>query len=695
VTEERPAKGLKGFVRELRRRRVFRVAVVYAAGVFAVLQVADIVFPAMGIAEAYIRVLVLFSLMGFPITMVVAWVYDLTPAGIIRTADADALEGETVDPWVPRTARIVLVVITGVLVSGAGYLSWRWAGETGGGSASPKSVAVLPFVDVNATDSTAFFTNGLHDDVISQLSKVGDLFVISRTSVMQYAGTPTPIPEIGRELGVRTVLEGSVRQAGGIVRVDTRLIDTQTDQTLWVESYERDRSDVFAIQSEIAQQIALALEAELSPEEAERIRSVPTENPAAYAAFQRGGLHMDRQENLDDALTGVGYFEEAVGLDPEFAAAHARLARARMWLYWKWPGYGDQLPLAVEALDRAVELAPGEAETQLAQGYFHLYGRGDLDRALEHFRLARQLRPGDAEAMAAVGLVLRRKGDWEAAVGALEDAMAQDPRSYTLTVTMAETLTRMRRFDEAEAYLDQAIALAPALRAPYRDKILLQVTARGDTAAARATLEGYAAALDPDVTLELEGILAYYRGDLEAAVDRLTRTNVRNHRVLGLAYHALGRLDLAVAQGDSLGMAATAALASLEESGIALQPGLQARAQSDLALAEALGGRRRRAFRAALAAVEILPLSVDAVDGADHLASLGLTLALLGEHDRALQRLDSALAVPSSLTRAELMMDPAYSSLRMLEGFQSVLAGGELSLTGVELGSARRTAPRS
>jgi tetratricopeptide (TPR) repeat protein len=277
--------------------------------------------------------------------------------------------------------------------------------------------------------------------------------------------------------------------------------------------------------------------------------------------------------------------------------------------------------------------------------------------------------------VAAVGLVLRRQGDWEGAVAALTEALAQDPRSYTLTVTMAETLTRMRRFEEAEGYLDQAISLAPAVEEPYRDKILLQASARGDTLGARRTLESYASALDPDVAVEMEGILAYYRGDLDAAVESLNGTNVRNHRILGLAYHAMGRLDLAAVQGDSLGLAATAALASLEESGIALQPGLQARAQSDLALAEALGGRRRAAFRAAFAAVEILPLAVDAVDGADHLASLGLTLALLGEHGRALERLDSALAVPSSLTRAELLMDPAYSSIRMLEDFQAVTAG--------------------
>ena len=198
MSEEERAGGLKEFVRELRRRRVFRVAVVYAAGVFAVLQVADIVIPAMGLAESYIRVLVLFSIMGFPISMVVAWVYDLTPAGIIRTADLDAVEGAGADPWVRRTARTTLILITAILVGGAGYLSWRWAAEGTGGGANPKSVAVLPFVDVNATDSTAFFTNGLHDDVISQLSKVGDLFVISRTSVMQYEGNPTPIPEIGR-----------------------------------------------------------------------------------------------------------------------------------------------------------------------------------------------------------------------------------------------------------------------------------------------------------------------------------------------------------------------------------------------------------------------------------------------------------------------------------------------------------------
>ena len=198
------------------------------------------------------------------------------------------------------------------------------------------------------------------EEILNALARIKGLRVAARTSTFAYRDANPTIEQIREDLGVDAILEGSVRRDGDQLRITAQLIETETGFHLWSDTYDRSVDNVFAIQSEIAQQIALALEAELSPEEAERIRSVPTDDPAAYAAFQRGRLHMDRQENRQDALTGVSFFEEAVGLDPAFAPAHARLARARMWLYWKWPGYGDQLPLAVEALDRAVELAPGE-----------------------------------------------------------------------------------------------------------------------------------------------------------------------------------------------------------------------------------------------------------------------------------------------------------------------------------------------
>ena len=667
-------RGLKELLRELRRRRVFRVAVVYAAGVFALLQAADIVVPALGLSETVVRGLVIFSLMGFPITMVVAWVYDVTPAGIIRTAP----EGEAADVnlRVSAVARTLLGGVTVLMVVGAGFFAVRWSGaDPSSGALDTRRIAVLPFRDMNETDSTAFFTQGLHDDIITQLSNVSALTVISRTSVMEYEVSNASIPEIASQLRVGTILEGSVRHAGGRVRVDTRLIDAATDATIWAETYERDRDDVFAIQSEIAQEIALALRAELSPDERARIAAVPTDNAAAYAAYQLGEQHFDRRDSQLEALAAVGYFEEAASLDPGFAQAHSALSWARMWLYRNWPGFGDQLEGAVEALNLADELAPQSEETQLAHGFVLFFGQGDLSQALEHFHLARQLRPSDARAMAAIGLIQERQGAWGQAVTSFQDALEKDPRSFSLTLTLAETLARMRRFEEASRYLDRAISLQPSVAEPYVRKVMLPIQAAGDTVGARRVLETFRDRLDADVVAHAEGTLAYFRGDLVGAAERLEGVEPRDHRLLGLVYHAMGRLDRAQAEGDSLYQSTEASMQSLEHGGLELQLGLQARLRADLAVAEALRGRRLRAFREGLAAVETVPVSRDAVDGADHLVALGTALALVGEHGDAIERLAQALRVPSGLTLARLMLDPTFADLRMLRDFQQLADG--------------------
>ncbi len=648
------------------------MAVVYAAGVFAVLQAADIVVPALGMSESVIRGLVLFCLMGFPITLVVAWVYDITPAGIIRTGEVD--EPDDRNPWVSRLARAGLVLVTLIMVAGAGLFTWRWSAE-GAGGLDPRRIAVIPFVDLNATDSADFFTQGLHSDVITQLSKVSALTVISRTSVQEYAGSAASVREIAQDLNVGTVLEGQVQRASGRIRVDMSLVDAESEATIWTERYERDQTDVFALQSDIAQQIALALETELSPEERARIEEVPTEVAEAYQAYQLAQQFFDRRESESDALQAADQFRLAATLDPAFAAAHAGLSRSLMWLFWNWPGYGDLLEPATTALSTAERLAPDAAETQLAEGYFMLYGGQDFAQALEHFNLARSLRPSDSEAIAAVAVVERGRGNWDGAVATLQAALEADPRSFNLTVTLAETLRRMRRFDEADRYLDQAISLQPTVMEPYRDKVVMRIHAAGDTVGARATFDSFADRLNPVTRGALEVELAYYRGDLEGAVELADSLEVDDPMLMGILYHGLGRMDEAAAQGDTLLARATADLESLNRAGLGVQVGLRARLQASMALAEALRGRRLGAYREGLAAVEAIPVSRDAMDGADHLLQLGLALALVGEHAEAMTRLGEALQVPSRLTSSVLLLDPAFNDLREIEEFQAMADG--------------------
>jgi serine/threonine-protein kinase len=649
----------------------------YAAAAFVVLQAADIVFPALGLPDWSFRLLVVLSLLGFPVAMVAAWVFDITPEGVKRTEDG-AEAGR-----VASTARLALLTVTVALAAGAAWLSYRWAREAAPGRVGdPRTVAVLPFEDFNRQEETAFFASGLHEDVLSQLAKIGDLRVISRTSVLQYAGGTKTVREIGAELGAGSILEGSVRQSGDSIRVVLQLVDAESDAHLWTATYDRPKAQVFQVQSEIAQAVAAALQAELSEEERQRIASTPTDDIEAYDLYQQGRIHSDRNEDLRDALEAVSLFQAAVDRDPAFSAAWSSLSVARMWLYWNWPDHADQAALAREALARAEALAPTAAETSLAQGYFEYWGRGDYARALEHFEAASRLIPGDARPREAIGFVLRRQGRWEDAVAILQEASSLNPRSYSLAYALAETLARMRRLEEAERLLDLAITLAPDLPAAYELKLDVQLWMAGDTAGARALLAGSAQRVGPQLVAGGEAELAAARGDLDSAMERGQTSRpgddeglLRYFRGMGLLLHAAGRWDERAAYGDSLRLLAETFLGESGGRPGTTRPGMVAAAHASLGIAHGLMGDRMRALREGVTATAMLPLSQDAFAGADQLRSLIDVYVLVGELETALDEMEGLLAVPSTLTRARLRSTPHFEPLRDHPRFQALATG--------------------
>jgi TolB-like protein/Tfp pilus assembly protein PilF len=669
-------KVMRAFLEELGRRRVVRVAVMYAGAVFVLLEAADIILPALGLPESAVRYVVLFSLLGFPVVLVAAWVFDLTPRGVVITKPREAAPEHSPTSAQGIWLRTVLLLLTFVVVGWGAVMAMRWA-STGGASGvgDAKSIAVLPFEDMNQTDETAFFTAGIHEDILSQLARIGDLRVISRTSVMQYRDTNKTIREIAAELGVGTVLEGSVRQDEDRVRVVTQLIDARTDDHLWSETYDREKKDIFQVQSEIAQEIAGALQATLSPEERGRLSLAPTDNLEAYDYYLQGRVHSDRRENRDDALRAVELYEAAVALDPEFAAAHAALSRARMWLFWNWSGY-DREPLrAMESLDRALVLAPDAVESRLAQGFFHFYGHGDYDQALQHFSAAAELRPSDAEAREAIGLSQRRQGRWLEAIGSLRQALELDPRSYRLSFVLGQTRRRMRAFEEAERYFERAISIAPDLPAAHRERFLARLGAAGDTVGARRLLEESEGVLDPALRGELHSFLALYRGDLEGALDLLRTHTPSDFEAIGVLNHLLGRPQVAAAFGDSLLQATEALLSETQRSPGLVQTRVVAEAHARLGMAHVLLGHASEAVKQGTRAVASLPTSVDAFAGTEHLVTLATIYTLLGEHQSALEQLEVLLAMPSSLTVQDLRHSPLFDSLRGHPRFEQLLTG--------------------
>src|SRR5437773_9810166 len=314
---------MSGFFEELQRRKVYRVAAAYIIAAGFIIQIGSAVFPAWDLPNWTLRLVVVLLLIGFPIALILAWAYDVTPQ-VIQVTKAP--------PGVHRRRNIITLILAGLAISAvAGFFLFPRAS----GRNVDKSIAVLPFQSLSDEKENAYFAEGIQDDILTNLSKIGDLKVISRMSVMSYHGDAVRnAREIGKALGVATLLEGSVRRIGNRVRVNVQLINANNDEHIWAEDYDRDLTDVFAIQTYLAQKIATSLQAKLSPNEKARLDQRPTENSDAYLLFVQAHDYANRTDMFrDTSLKAEQLFEQATKLDPNFALAYADLSIAQSWLY--------------------------------------------------------------------------------------------------------------------------------------------------------------------------------------------------------------------------------------------------------------------------------------------------------------------------------------------------------------------------
>src|SRR5213082_3112669 len=314
---------MTGFFDEVKRRKVYRVAAAYMIAAGSAIQLASAAFPAWELPNWALRSVIVLLLLGFPVALMLAWAFDITMQGIQATPET-AVRGRH------RRRNIIMLVATGVIISAAAgfFLLPRASARK-----IDKSIAVLPFENLSDDKENAYFADGIQDDVLTNLSKIGDLKVISRTSVMSYRGRAPNVRDIGKALGVSTILEGSVRRAGNRVRVNVQLIDATTDEHLWANDYDRDLTDVFAIQTDLAQKIAGELQAKLSPSEKAQMESKPTQNSEAYLAFVRAhDVQSSSYEDLEKLKEGEEMYERAISLDPKFALAYARYSQLESWI---------------------------------------------------------------------------------------------------------------------------------------------------------------------------------------------------------------------------------------------------------------------------------------------------------------------------------------------------------------------------
>ncbi len=662
--------------------RLGRLVLVYAGASWAVLEATDFFINRFGLPEWFIPAALVLLLVGFIVFIATALVQARQALGT-STGDPDAARGAGeiggADSGLPRLLTWRNALIGGAFAFGlwgvvaTGWLLLRGDGRIG--DRDMKSIAVLPFANMSADADNEYFSDGITDDIITHLSKIADLTVISRTSVMRYKNTEKSIREIGEELGVAAILEGGVRRSGDQVRINAQLIDTETDAHLWAEIYDRQLTNVFAIQSDVAQQIASALQATLTPAEKERIERKPTDNLEAYDYYLRGNAFFDRfGYSVDATLEAERLYRKALELDPSFASAWSQLSRAHSGLYWGFfDRSSERLAMAREAFERAFEIEPDLPAAHVAAGFFYYYGSRDYESALREFEAALAAEPNNADALEGSGWIQRRLGRWEQAFATLERVVELDPRSTTPLLTLAETAYYDRRYEDAERYLLRTLALTPGDAQASRLLAWVSASWHGDADTARAFVE---AALDADpVALPgADDLQSWWlvRVAADNSGDLLGRLSLESFGGDTITY-LLSLADLERRRGhvDAVRAAYAAAVSVLEKK-LAANPE-EPRYHSELGVALAGIGRREEAIRAGQRAIELLPVERDVLWGRAFVDNLALIYAQVGDIEAASEQLMRSLDLAGPLTRAWIRVDPAWDSLRDEPLFQSLL----------------------
>jgi len=568
-------------------------------------------------------------------------------------------------------------IILAFIIAGYFLMPALFKSKTEAQTSMDKSIAVMPFANLSNDPEQEYFSDGMLDEILDRLFKIGDLKVISRTTSMRYKNSELSLKEIANELGVATILEGSVRKLGNNLRITVQLIDARTDTHLWSEIYDRDLSDVFEIQSEIAQTIARELKAVITPQEKALIEKVPTDNLEAYNYFLIGNEYYLRSYEEQDYSIAISMYTNAIELDPGFALAYIRLALCHASMYWfHYDRSSERIIKSKEAIDAAISIDPEIPEIHLALGSYYYWCFLDYQRALKELDLAEKKLRNNPESTYFKACVYRRAGEWKAARENLLLASELDPGSSRIAFNTAETLFLLGEYKLAEDFFNKTTLLNPAFIEPYWLKSLMLIKSKGNTVQARETikeaLKFKGAVTNPQI-VETMALLDLYDGHYQKAITFLLSIDlevIENQFYFHLKsfhianiYRIMGNMDLARQYYE-------AARIDLENR-INQDPN-DPRLFSTLGKVYAGLGLKEEAIESGKKGVELMPIEKEAYRGVFRVEDLARIYVMTGEYQEALKLLEHLLSVPGPISVKLLLLDPTWKPLWDLPDFKKI-----------------------
>ena len=655
------------FWQELKRRKVVRVIIVYAAAAYVILELVSIIAEPFGLPEWTLKLVFVLLCIGLVISIVLSWIYDVTPEGVQKTKPVSTKTKHKVEKTARSVGWQIATVVSIVIIIGLLAINiFSIRKKTENAKILEKSIAVLPFANLSNDPEQEYFSDGMVDAILDNLFKVGDLKVISRTSSMRYKDTELTLKEIAQELKVTSILEGSVQKAGEKVRITIQLIDAESDTHLWSDIFDGVLSDVFAFQSDVARAVADELKIALSAEEVNHLDvSIPSSNPVAYDFYLKGNDYWSRF----NAVLARDMYSRAIEEDSLFTIAYAKRAMMNLYLFWnrranwlesKFDGLRD--------LQRALELNPKLVEVRFVEAVKKYWIDREYDESLRLLNNLKKTAPNMADIYAWTAYNLRRQGKMDESLKELEKAIGMDPFNANYIENISQTHDLLHQYNRIIEWCKKGLSFVPDHEGFNSYIFSANLKISGDINVAQEK-----SGLTSD---DLEYDINYYTRQYERLIPVIKeQTNYIGSQAgfeppiyqLALIYFLSGKQELSQQYADS---SITFLLGLLEEI-----PD-EDRYYSTLGRSYALAGKREEAIASGRKALELKPLSIDAFQNPDREEDMMEIYVLIGDYDRAMDKMEYLLSIPSWLSRGRLIADPLFDKLRNQPRFRKIIESG-------------------